>query len=113
MKLDLKAMDRKELEKLSKDIDKALTRVTAKELKAAKAAAEKALKARGFSLADLTAGDAPSKPTRRVTKKAAKPSTPKYANPSDKTQTWTGKGRQPIWFKEAMAAGKQPADLAI
>ena len=110
-KTDLKAMSRKELEKLSKDIDKALTRVTAKELKEAKTAAEKALKAQGFSLADILAGDAPAQPTKKATKKVTKkPAAPKYANPSDKTQTWTGKGRQPVWFKDAITAGKAPED---
>lgn len=29
--------------------------------------------------------------------------TPKYANPDDPTQTWTGMGRHPIWFKEYVA----------
>lgn len=112
-KIDLKSLTRKELEKLSKDIDKALTRVTAKELKEAKAAAEKALKAHGFSLSDLSGGEAPARPARKVTKKPAKPSTPKYANPDDKTQTWTGKGRRPVWFIAATDTGKTPEDLAI
>lgn len=29
----------------------------------------------------------------------------KYANPSDPTQTWTGRGRQPNWIKEAVDGG--------
>ncbi|WP_411889672.1 H-NS family nucleoid-associated regulatory protein [Yoonia sp. SDW83-1] len=41
------------------------------------------------------------------------PSPPKYANPADKIQTWSGKGRQPEWFKAVMVAGKSPEDLAI
>jgi len=113
-KIDLKALTRKELEKLSKDIDKALTRVTAKEMKAAKAAAEKALKAHGLTLSDIVGdSNAPAKPARKVAKKPAKPSAPKYANPDDKTQTWTGKGRRPVWFAAAIDAGDMPEDLAI
>ncbi|MFT5625225.1 MAG: DNA-binding protein H-NS, partial [Lentimonas sp.] len=29
------------------------------------------------------------------------------------TQTWTGKGRQPTWFKEAVAAGTAPDTMEI
>ncbi len=114
MKPDLKSMSRKELERLGTDIDKALARVTKKEMKEALAAAEKAAKAHGFSLAEIAPGDRPAdKPKRKVTKKAKNPGVPKYANPDDKTQTWTGKGRRPDWFLKAMEAGKSPEDLAV
>ncbi|MFG5380857.1 H-NS family nucleoid-associated regulatory protein [Yoonia sp. R2-816] len=114
MKYDLKSMTRKELEKLSNSIDKALTQIVAKEKKAALAAAEKAVKAHGFMLADITAPDTIStKGKRKTTRKAKAPSKPKFANPSDATQTWTGKGRRPDWFVAAIEAGKTPDDLVI
>lgn len=31
---------------------------------------------------------------------------PKYRNPADKTQTWTGRGRMPAWAAELSEAGK-------
>ncbi len=31
---------------------------------------------------------------------------PKYRNPKDKEQTWTGRGRMPLWAAELDAAGK-------
>jgi len=37
----------------------------------------------------------------------------KYRNPANPDQTWSGKGRQPDWFKKATAAGKRPEDLAV
>lgn len=113
MKPDLKSMNRKELEKLSADIDKALSKLEKTEMKAALAAAEKAAKAHGFSLAALSGAPQPAKRGPKPGKKAKKPSVPKYADPSDKTKTWTGKGRRPDWFVAAMAAGKTPEDLAI
>ena len=30
----------------------------------------------------------------------------KYANPEDPTQTWSGRGRKPIWVHESLEAGK-------
>ena len=29
----------------------------------------------------------------------------KYANPANPTQTWTGRGKQPAWFAEALTNG--------
>ncbi len=114
MQPNINSMTRKELEKLKANVDKALTRVEKTEMKEALAAAEKAAKAHGFSLAEITGGGAPAAKTIiKKTKTTKKPSPPKYANPADKTQTWSGKGRQPEWFKAAMASGKTPDDVAI
>lgn len=107
MKLDLKTMSRKELEKLSADVDKALEKLRKKDLKKVRAEMEKLAAAHGVSVADVM-GDKPS------VKKAPKAkSAPKFANPADKSQTWTGKGRQPEWFKSAIAAGKPADSMAI
>lgn len=111
MSIDLKSMSRKELEKLREKIDKALAGLKKKELKAAKEAAEKAAAAHGFSLAELTGATA-----KVGRKKATGPKTKapaKYKNPNDASQTWTGKGRQPQWFKDAMSAGSTPDALEI
>ena len=79
------------------------------EMKEAKKAAEKAAAKYGFSLAELTAG---AKVGRR--KGAAKsPGVAKFANPADPSQTWTGKGRQPAWYKAALEAGTDPSTLEI
>ena len=38
---------------------------------------------------------------------------PKFRNPANPEQTWTGRGKRPHWFSDALKAGKQPQDLAI
>lgn len=113
MKIDLKGMSRKELEKLQKDVAKALTRISDKELKAVRDEAAKLAAKHGYTLADITGGT--SAPAKKATKaKATKTKAPaKYANPADKSQTWTGKGRQPVWYKEAIASGAAPATMEI
>lgn len=58
----------------------------------------------GFSLDEVIATT--SKPSP---KKAA----PKYVNPEDAEQTWTGRGRKPHWVLDAIEAGKSLEDLAI
>lgn len=37
----------------------------------------------------------------------------KYRNPANPAQTWNGRGPKPKWFKEALAAGKTAAQMAI
>lgn len=39
--------------------------------------------------------------------------TDKYQNPSNPDQKWTGKGRQPDWFKDALATGKTRESLEM
>lgn len=118
MKVNLKGMSRKELEKLRADVDKALEQIASREMDLAIKAAEKAAAAHGFSLAQLTGGEkaAPKKRGRKPGSKSAKPrkaGSPRFKNPADASQTWTGKGRQPVWFKEAVAAGAAPESMAI
>lgn len=38
---------------------------------------------------------------------------PKYRNPADPSQVWTGRGLKPRWFAAALAAGKKEKDLLI
>mgnify|MGYP000252750028 CR=1 FL=1 len=107
---ELETMNRKELERLQERITKQLEKRDIADRKEALAAAQKAAKAHGYDLSDLTSHTTKPRAAsgkRRATRK------PKYANPSDKAQTWTGRGRQPQWFKDAVASGKTPEDLAI
>lgn len=114
MKPNLKSMTRKELQKLKADVEKALVKLAEKDKKAALAAAEKAAAAHGFSLSDIT-GSAPAKTRGRKGKKPGPKtvSKPKYRNPGDPEQTWTGKGRQPEWFKTAVTSGTSPEAMEI
>ena len=115
MSVDLTGMSRKELEKLKSDVEKALKSAEVRDMKAAKKAAEKAAAEFGFSLIDLASGDAAPAPKRKYKKRkpAKDKGVARYRNPDDTKQTWTGKGRQPNWFKAAMAAGTDPAKLEI
>jgi len=36
---------------------------------------------------------------------------PRYRNPADGSQTWSGRGRQPKWVVEALAGGKTLDEL--
>jgi DNA-binding protein H-NS len=75
---------------------------------------ERAMKA-GVSLADLFerwAHLAPA-PAAEIQKAAKVRLPPKFANPADPTQTWSGLGRQPPWLKEKLKAGHAKSEFLI
>jgi DNA-binding protein H-NS len=38
---------------------------------------------------------------------------PKYQNPADPSQTWAGRGLQPLWLKQAIKSGKKLESFLI
>jgi DNA-binding protein H-NS len=65
----------------------------------------------GLTLADLGATRGPGKPAKAGAVEGRKVA-PKYRN-SATGETWTGRGLQPKWIKEALASGRKLEDLAI
>lgn len=61
---------------------------------------------KGYTIEELF-----GKPRRTATKRGKVP--PKFRNPDDYTQTWTGRGKRPRWFQAALDAGKDPDSLLI
>jgi DNA-binding protein H-NS len=62
--------------------------------------------AEGYTLEDVFGG---RKAGRRTVSKVK----PKYRNPAEPSQTWTGRGKRPRWFNAALSAGKKEKDLLI
>jgi len=113
MAIDLKAMTTKELKKLLKDASKALETAEERLRREALKAAEKATAQFGYSLVELSDSHKP-KATRKT--KKAKPKAkakPKYRNPANPEQTWSGRGRKPLWINEALSSGADITDLEI
>ncbi len=103
-KFDLEKMTLPELKDLRKKLDKTIAGYEERRRREAVAAAEAAAREMGFSLSELTGN----------VKKSRKPAaSPKFRNPDDPQQTWSGRGRQPMWFKEALASSKREEDLLI
>lgn len=79
--------------------------------------------AEGLSLGDIVTQDdkkkattkkgRPAKGKGRVSKRKGMKVAPKYANPEDSSQTWTGRGRKPAWVVAALESGKSLDDILI
>ncbi|MGR3466501.1 MAG: H-NS histone family protein [Shimia sp.] len=87
---------------MQKDVTRAIENYDDRQRKEALAKLEAHAQELGYaSLSELTGG------------KPVKGGVPKFRNPSDPSQTWTGRGRQPNWVKEAISSGKSMDDLKI
>ena len=65
-----------------------------------------------FSAAELGLAVPAGRTAEAAPKKPRKPVAPKYRNLTG-PQTWTGRGAQPVWFREALAAGISKEDMLI
>ena len=101
-KIDLSKHSMEELKALQKDVEKAIKdfakRKRAEAMKEFQAVAKK----HGLSVDDIVGGKG---------KKAKAPA--KYANPDNPSETWSGRGRQPAWYKKAIKSGKSASALEI
>lgn len=101
--MDLAKMTSAELKTLQGEVSEALEKRLHQDRVDAKAAAEKAAAEFGFSLSELV-----EKPKFEKSKAAAK-----YKNPNDPSQTWSGRGRKPVWLVEALDSGASLESLEI
>ncbi|MBD3785365.1 MAG: H-NS histone family protein [Sphingomonadales bacterium] len=104
MDMDLDTLSLSELRALRTKVDRAIVTYEDRKKKEALSELDEIARKMGYSLAELT-GVSSAKSRKAVA--------PKYANPADASQTWTGRGRKPKWVEAALAEGKSLDDLAI
>jgi DNA-binding protein H-NS len=95
MAINLDALSHKELEDLINSAESHIKASRADTIKTTRGKIETLLTSNGLTLAEVF-------PTR--VGKVGKTGTvaPKYQNPSNTTQTWSGRGKRPLWFVEAL-----------
>ena len=101
---NIEAMSLKELKSLQKDLARAISTFEDRQKSDARSKLEIIAKELGYSLAVLIGTEVKS---TRV------PASARYRHPENPGLTWSGRGRKPLWFVEALEAGKVPEDLAI
>ena len=101
---DLEALSLSELKKMQKDVAKAISTFEDRQKAEARAKVEVLARDLGYSLAELVVTE---------TKSYRAPAAAKYRHPENPGLTWSGRGRRPQWFVEALEAGKTASDLAL
>lgn len=124
MSIDLAAMTPKALQKLIADA----TREQKRKKKRAPIARVRSkltqqAKTEGYTIAELfgtaTSGSTTATATKAVRRKAAKSTKakakipPKYRNPANADETWTGRGHAPVWLRTYLEAGRSRDEFLI
>ncbi|MET4730158.1 DNA-binding protein H-NS [Lysobacter enzymogenes] len=130
MTIDISALSAKELENLISQAKKRKTTLNKrKPIAAVRKKVVALLKAEGYALEELFGGAAPAARAGRPAKaaksataatagarKARKPLgkvAPKYRNPANTGETWTGRGKQPRWLAAYTAGGRKLDEFLI
>jgi DNA-binding protein H-NS len=97
-------LEKEEQRLMSRNHDKTLAQIVQLAEKAGLTVAQisAAMGVKGKAKSSKAAGSKPAK-TKRAT--AGKKVAPKYRNPADANQTWTGRGRTPLWVQALQTAG--------
>jgi DNA-binding protein H-NS len=101
---DLEALSLSELKKMQKDVAKAIATFEDRQKAEARAKVEALARDLGYSLAELVGTE---------TKSSRVPVAAKYRHPENPALTWSGRGRKPQWFVEALEGGETVSDLAV
>lgn len=101
--MDISGLSVSQLQNLQQEIDSTILVRKEKEKEALKQQIKDLLKQHGTTLEELFG----SKGNKRA--KAA----PKYRNPDDPSQTWSGRGRTPNWLLEKVNSGVSKESFLI
>jgi len=104
--MDVNSMDLKQLKELKKDVEKAIGTFEVRRIADARRELEAKAAELGVSLSEIL-GSKPAKGTKAVV-------APKYRNPKNPAETWSGRGRKPRWLTVALTSvGAKLEDFLI
>ncbi len=95
-----------ELHELEKDVSKRITHRKEEDRKRVLHQMKALAAGIGMTIDEALAGDKRPKSKRGQVK-------PKYKNPDNPSETWSGRGKKPAWVQQAIQQGKTLEDLAI
>jgi DNA-binding protein H-NS len=107
MAIDLNTLSSQELDELISAAAEQKRRVQRERIGEVRRKLMALAKEEGYSIEELF-GDG-----RRASAAKGRPVPAKYRNPDDPSQTWSGRGKRPRWFVDALEAGRQESDLRI
>lgn len=105
MQIDLNTLTLKELKALQADVMRTIHGYDDRRKREALSLLEAKARELGFDLNELLGAP--------VMRRKRSPAVMKFADPNDPSQVWSGRGRKPRWFAQALAQGKTPEDLSI
>jgi DNA-binding protein H-NS len=104
-------MTEAELKDLLKSAQEALDRLVAKRARSTLKEAKRMAAEVGFEITFVKTGKPEGGKAKPQSSRAKV--LPKYRNPDNPDETWSGRGRQPKWVQAALAEGQTLEDFAI
>ena len=106
MAVDIKSMNHTQLNELIKRAEARKHDLRRESVSKVRAKVEALIKSEGFTFAELygTRGKRGGKRGKVA---------PKYRNPSNASETWSGRGKRPRWFNAALKSGKTEKSMLI
>ncbi|MFZ5467265.1 MAG: H-NS family nucleoid-associated regulatory protein [Pseudomonadota bacterium] len=108
--IDLSQFGIEELETLIKRAEAAIRQAKAKRASDLRRQVEMTAASLGISVAELVGLE---KGARKPGRKGGSKVAPKYRDPSNPEQTWTGRGQKPVWLRERLEKGARLEDFLI
>lgn len=108
MSIDLKNLSKSELNDLIKSAERRKSELVSENVQRVRDAIAKLLSSENLSFEQVFGSRQVGK--EKTVKYKVKP---KYCNPDNPMQKWSGRGLKPRWFAAALAAGKHEKDLLI
>jgi len=103
-KVNLKKMSKSELDALEAELATAKREREESDIQAAREKVLNLLEKEGYTFADVFG---------RGTGRKTGPVKPKYRNPKNPSETWTGRGRRPRWLEAELKKGKSVNSFLI
>jgi len=107
MAVDIKSLNHTQLKDLISKAQMRQTELSKEKLVKLREKVLALIKAEGYAFEDVFGQG------RGKAKRVGTPVAPKFRNPANAAQTWSGRGKRPHWFNDALKAGKKEKDLAI
>lgn len=108
MQLDINSLSISELERLAQEANTLIEAKKEQSLDEAYSSIVQIAQKAGLTLEELVARGA-----KKTEQPIRKPVKPRYQNPDNTDETWTGRGKQPRWLAEKIKAGAKPEDFLI
>lgn len=108
MSLDINSLSISELERLTQEAKTLIEAKKEQSLDEAYSRIVQIAQEVGVTLEELIARGA-----KKTDQPVRKPVKPRYQNPDNTAETWTGRGKQPRWLAEKIKAGAKPEDFLI
>lgn len=104
MAVDLKTLNHSQLNDLIKRAAARQSDLRKQNVSKVRAKVDALIKAEGFTFAELYGGKRGGKRGKVA---------PKYRDPADSANTWSGRGKRPRWFLAALKSGKSEKSMLI